>query len=243
MSNGIGYPEIASYFRQKIQEGELQEGDTLPSLTQVCEQFQVATTTANRAYRVLKDEGLTTPKPGVGTIVAAHAPTYRSGAARVERIDNGGKGLLSGESAVEHIAGMRSVDDIAIAEALGVDLRDEIAVRTRVFVRGGKRRAYAVSCYHPRAVAAIPELPVPGAIPGEWHQLYLERTGVEVYRSPERYSARIANPDELRRLHLPDEASSAHAVLVVSTVFHDENGPLAYWEDVYAPGLSHVAKT
>jgi hypothetical protein len=28
----------------------------------------------------------------------------------------------------------------------------------------------------------------------------------------------------------------AVAVLVTSVTFHDEEGPLAYWEDVYAPG-------
>lgn len=240
-TSGAGYADVASHFRTLIQDGELSPGDSLPSVQEIRAQFDVSAKTVSRALAVLKGEGHVTSRGSLGTVVAEQQSTYRSGAARVERIDRGGKGLLGGETAVEHMAGLRSVDDLAIAEALGIDLRDEIAVRTRVFVRDGKRRVYAVSCYHVRAAAAVPELPTQGPLPGEWHQLYAERTGKEVHLSPERYSARIATPDELRRLHIPDASSSAHAVLVVSTVFHDEEGPLAYWEDIYAPGLSHVA--
>lgn len=236
-----GYAEIAGQYRTDMEEGRLSPGDQMPTYPEVCAAFQVNRTTAIRAYDVLEGEGRIARSGGRQAIVTAPS-TYRSGVARVERIDRGGKGLLAGESAVEHVAGMRSVDDLAIAEALGVDLRDEIAVRTRVFVRDGKRCVYAVSCYHPRAVAVVPELPVEGAIPGEWHQLHEERTGRKVQRSPQRYSARIATPDELQRLHVPDAPAAAYAVVVVSTVFHDEEGPLAFWEDVYAPGISHVAK-
>lgn len=241
MEANKGYAAIASHYRRLITGGNLAPGDSLPTVNAVAEEHGVARNTAVRAYEVLKNEGLITTRAGAGTVVSAESHVYQSGVTRVDRIDEGGKGLLSGETTVEHLAGLRSVDDVAISEALGLDLRDEIAVRTRVFVRDGKRRVYAVSCYHIRAVAALPELPTPGPLPGEWHQLYKERTGREVHKSPERYSARIATPDELRRLHIADDASAARAVLVASTVFHDEDGPLAYWEDVYAPGLSHLA--
>lgn len=240
-SNASGYAAIASHYRRLITAGELAPGDAMPTVNAVAEQHSVARNTAVRAYEVLKREGLISTRAGAGTVVASQSHVYQSGATRVDRIDGGGKGLLSGETTVEHMAGLRSVDDIAIAAALGLELRDEIPIRTRVFVRDGKRRVYAVSCYHIRAAAVLPELPTPGPLPGEWHQLYKERTGREVHKSPERYSARIATPDELRRLHVADDTSAARAVLVASTVFHDEDGPLAYWEDVYAPGLSHLA--
>lgn len=240
-TSGAGYADVASHFRTLIQDGELSPGDALPSVQEIRERFGVSAKTVSRALAVLKGEGHVTSRGSLGTVVTEQQTAYRSGAARVDRINRGGKGLMGGETTVEHMAGLRSVDALAVAEALGIDLRDEIAVRTRVFVRDGKRCVYAVSCYHVRATAAVPELPVPGSLPGEWHQLYAERTGREVHLSPERYSARIATPDELRRLHIADDSSSARAVVVVSTVFHDEEGPLAYWEDIYAPGLSHVA--
>lgn len=240
-ASGAGYADVARHFRTLIESGELHPGDSLPSVQEIREQFNVSAKTVSRALAVLKQEGHVTSRGSLGTVVAENRPTYRSGVARIDLINKGGTGFLGGETAVEHMAGMRSVDDLAIAEALGVDFREEIAMRTRVFVRDGKRSVYSVSCYHVRAVGAVPELPEQGSLPGQWQALYTERTGREVHRSPERYSARIATPDELRRLHIADDASSARAVLVVSTVFHDEEGPLAYWEDVYAPGLPHVA--
>ncbi|MFF0698658.1 GntR family transcriptional regulator [Streptomyces tendae] len=240
-ASGAGYADVANHFRTLIQDGQLGPGDALPSVQEIREQFSVSAKTVSRALAVLKQEGHVTSRGSLGTVVAKQQATYRSGASRMELVKRGGTGFLGGETSVEHMAGLRSVDDLAAAEALGIDLRDEIAVRTRIFVRDGKRSVYSVSCYHIRAAAAVPELPNQEPLPGQWQQLYEERTGQAVYLSPERYSARIATPDELRRLHIPDDSSSARAVLVVSTVFHDEEGPLAYWEDVYAPGLSHVA--
>ncbi|MEU3106322.1 GntR family transcriptional regulator [Streptomyces griseoflavus] len=242
-ASGAGYADVARHFRTLIQDGELSPGDSLPSVQEIREQFDVSAKTVSRALAVLKREGHVASRGSLGTVVAEQQPTYRSGVARIGLIDRGGDGFLGGETAVEHMAGIRSVDDMATAEALGIDLRDEIAVRTRIFVRDGKRSVYSVSCYHIRAFGAVPELPEQGPLPGQWQKLYTERTGREVHHSPERYSARIATPDELRRLHIADDSSSARAVLVVSTVFHDEEGPLAFWEDVYAPGLSHSARS
>lgn len=71
MPETTGYPEIAEYLRKQIKDGTLQPGDTLPSFKAIGKQFGVAQTTVNRAYRLLKMEGLTLAKPGVGTVVAA----------------------------------------------------------------------------------------------------------------------------------------------------------------------------
>lgn len=73
MSKTVGYPKIAAYFRQQIQDGTLKPGDTLPSFKETGAQFGVAHTTVNRAFRLLKEEGLTVAKPGVGTVVATSA--------------------------------------------------------------------------------------------------------------------------------------------------------------------------
>lgn len=59
MPETTGYAEIAAYYRRQIEDGVLRPGDTMPSLRQVREHFGVANTTANRAFRELKREGLT----------------------------------------------------------------------------------------------------------------------------------------------------------------------------------------
>ena len=84
------------HYRQQIQDGTLEAGATMPSLRQVCEHFDVAGTTANRAYRMLKMEGLTLPKPGVGTsLQGLSATTSRPGSSLHETT---GKALGGGET-------------------------------------------------------------------------------------------------------------------------------------------------
>ncbi|NUV54584.1 GntR family transcriptional regulator [Streptomyces coelicolor] len=70
MSKTVGYAEIAAHLRQQIQDGTLRPGDTLPSFKKISAEYDVAITTVNRAFRLLKEEGLTVAKPGVGTVVA-----------------------------------------------------------------------------------------------------------------------------------------------------------------------------
>lgn len=81
MSKTVGYSEIAAHLRQQIQDGTLKPGDTMPSFKKIGAQFDVAQTTVNRAFRLLKEEGLTVAKPGVGTVVAEPAELGGSTAA------------------------------------------------------------------------------------------------------------------------------------------------------------------
>lgn len=73
MPKTTGYAEIAADLRRQIQDGTLQPGDTMPSFKKIAAQYDVAITTVNRAYRLLKAEGLTVAMPGSKTVVAAPA--------------------------------------------------------------------------------------------------------------------------------------------------------------------------
>jgi AcrR family transcriptional regulator len=57
--------------RERIAQGELRPGDRVPSARQITRDWGVAIATATKALAVLRDEGLTLPRPGVGTVVAA----------------------------------------------------------------------------------------------------------------------------------------------------------------------------
>jgi AcrR family transcriptional regulator len=73
------YRRIADAVRDRIARGELRVGDRVPSARQITRDWGVAIATATKALAVLRDEGLTTPRPGVGTVVAepATAPLRR----------------------------------------------------------------------------------------------------------------------------------------------------------------------
>ena len=234
------YAEIAAHYRQLISDGKLAPGDTVPSMTEVCEKFSVSITTANRAFRLLKSEGLTEPKPGVGTVVAQRTDVAVTGAARLKRLERTGQTRAPGETSSHHWKGLRSVADPLIAELLDVELHDEIVIRRRVHHREGAPSTVDSSFIHVRALEAVPELLNDGPMERWWQELYKERTGREVTRSPERRTARMISNDELNALGIDLAPEVAAAVLVVFNVFHDEDGPLEVWQDVYPPGASQV---
>lgn len=241
MTERLGYAKIAAHYRQQITDGTLAPGDPMPSMRQVCEDFGVAITTANRAFRVLKAEGLTSAQPGVGTVVAGLQRTASSGVARIDRLARTGKEYMPGEDSTEHTAMFRSCADPEMCELLGIEPHDEILIRRRVFRRDGVPAVVALSLIHPRAVNHVPELQQQGQLKPFWQETYATRTGKGITRSPERRGARLASTDELAALEVDVPPSAAVPVLVLRTAFHDEDGPIEVWEDVYAPGLWQVA--
>lgn len=60
--------QIAEIYRRRIESGELASGDRLPSIRSISEEFQVATTTAQKVIEALRDEGLAETSP-MGTFV------------------------------------------------------------------------------------------------------------------------------------------------------------------------------
>lgn len=240
MPEKAGFTEIAAHYRQQIDDGALRPGDPMPSMTATAKQFGVTVTTVNKAYRVLKAEGLTLAKPGVGTVVAVRPKVASTGAARLRRIARGGKPYAAGETSVNHTGQIRACADPDIATQLGIDLHDEIILRTRIFLRDGVPAVAALSVIHMRALNDVPELLQDQPFDRFWQEIYSERTGREVTRLPERRGARLASQNELDQLGVVAPPSAAVPVLVLMNVFIDEEGPLEVWEDVYAPGIWQV---
>lgn len=235
-----GYADIASHYRRLIADGTLAPGAEMPSMRDVMAEFDVSITTVNRAFKMLKSEGLTTPKPGVGTVVSDQPRVAATASARLERIARTGQPYGHKEKSVDHTAALLSIADPILADQLEVELHDEVVVRTRTFVRDGKRTVYAVSCIHMRALADVPELLSTEPFGKFWQEVYKARTGRTVTKSPERRSARLAYDYELQALNIEVEPGTPVPVLVLVNTFSDEDGPLEVWEDVYAPGLWQV---
>jgi len=63
------YLQIAAGLRARIESGELQPGQRLPSISHLSQEYGVARVTAVKALKVLADEGLTVTRPGWGTFV------------------------------------------------------------------------------------------------------------------------------------------------------------------------------
>ncbi|MFD4392591.1 GntR family transcriptional regulator [Streptomyces sp. NPDC058495] len=227
MAHSVGYAQIAAHFRQQIQDGDLQPGATMPSMREVAERFNVAQTTVNRAFKVLKGEGLTLPKAGVGTVVAG--PSSTSIATRVALHASTGSALARGETSRILEVGTVGADEL-VAPRLDVPPGTPVHVRRRVVSRGGVPVHLSSSFYPAYVVAATPELAEPVST-GASRELAAERLGVPQDRLLEEVTSRIATGAEkaalgltidpapvtqvIRTVHLADERVVEVAVKVV----------------------------
>ncbi|WP_406380795.1 GntR family transcriptional regulator [Streptomyces sp. NBC_01618] len=240
-----GYADVAAHYRRLIAAGDLRPGDAMPTVNAVAEEHSVARNTAARSYEVLRKEGLIATNAGAGTTVTRRplvAPP--TGAARVDRLKEGGSNYASGETSTGHEAALRSCADPGICRDLEIEPHDEVVVRRRVFRQDGKPVILGISVIHMRALAEVPELLQQGRLERLWHEDYEERTGRPIHGSPELRAARHASQDEIAALEIPvpEGADVAVPVLVTRTVWHDEFGPIEVWEDIHAPGIWHASK-
>lgn len=207
-----GYPEIAQHFRRQIRDGTLRPGDTLPSFKAASEQFGVAHTTVNRAYRVLKMEGLTLAKPGVGTIVAG--PASNNIGTRVALYATTGSALDGGEVSRILEVGTTGADEL-VASRLDVSPGTPVQVRRRVVSRNGLPVHLSSSYYPAYVVAVTPELAEPVST-GASRELAAERLGLAQDQVLEEVTSRHATTAEKEALGLT--ASEVVVTQVVRTV-------------------------
>lgn len=71
------YLQVAEILRQKIARGELKEGQLLPTINTLSEQFKVARITIRQAVKILEEEGLVEARRGRGTTVVAQPEGLR----------------------------------------------------------------------------------------------------------------------------------------------------------------------
>lgn len=232
---GKGYADVAAHFRALIKSGELAPGDSLPSVTEIRDQFGVASKTVSRALAVLKSEGLVTSRGSLGTVVAK-SPIVITGTDRLARMEKNGLRYAPGETSSGHRVMRRSVYDPEVCTALNMEPGDEAVIRIRVFRQDDKPTSVGVSVYPPRTTNAVPELAEDVRMVTQFDKLYTERTGREVVKGQRVGYSRHASQDELDALEIDATPYSAVSVMVTTVTFHDDEEALAYWEDVYAPG-------
>ncbi|QHZ00352.1 HTH-type transcriptional repressor YvoA (plasmid) [Streptomyces sp. S4.7] len=232
---GKGYADVAAHFRALIKSGELAPEDALPSVAEIREQFGVAAKTVSRALGVLKNEGLVASRGALGTVVEK-SPIVITGVDRLKRMEKNGLRYAPGETSSGHQVMHRSVNDPEVCTALNLEPGDEAVIRIRVFRQDDKPTSVGISIYPPHTVSVVPELDASGRMVKQFDKLYSERTGREVVKGQRIAHSRHASNDELSALEIDASPHSAVSVLVTTVTFHDDEQPLGYWEDVYAPG-------
>ncbi|QLJ06683.1 GntR family transcriptional regulator (plasmid) [Streptomyces sp. NEAU-sy36] len=234
--------ELADEIARQITTGEYSPGDLLPQVREMVGQGKGSTTTVHRAYQALEAEGLVRSSRGHGTRVldAGEAPAALvTGAARLERLRRTGRPLAPRETYINSQSVLRSCADPEIANLLGVELYDEIVLRSRTFVHDAKPMVLALNVIHMRALIPLPELLDASPMPKFRHDLYTERTGKTITAGPEKSCARLASDNELEEFGIDVPPNVPVPVLVLRTVYSDDDGPLEVWEDILRPGMWH----
>ncbi|MET9618888.1 GntR family transcriptional regulator [Kitasatospora indigofera] len=235
------YAEVAAHYRRLITDGELAPGDLMPTVRAAADALGTTTKTASRGLQALDTEGLT-EVVGSHRTVAARQHVAVTGAQRAEMLTRTGRNYSPGESSVDHSSERAPVTDPLVCHQLDIEPGEEVVIRRRVFCGAdGERQVYATSWIHLRAYDVVPEvLTTKTRLTPWWHITYKERTGQEIHSSPTRLDARQATPEDLAALGIDAPRSVSVAVLVEHTLWHDETGPIEFFEDVRAPGVGYV---
>ncbi|MDX3279065.1 GntR family transcriptional regulator [Streptomyces scabiei] len=212
MPENTGYMEIAEHFRRQIRDGTLRPGDEMPSYKNVSRQFGVAHTTVNRAFRLLKMEGLALTRPGRPTIVAA--PTSNNIGTRVALHEATGSALDGSESSRILEVGTVGADAL-VATRLEVEPGTPVQVRRRIVSRGGVPVHLSSSYYPAYVIAVTPELQESVSTGGS-RELAASRLGLAQDQVLEEVTSRLATAAEKEALGLT--AGEVVVTQVVRTV-------------------------
>ena len=64
------WEQVAEVLRRRIESGAYPQGSRVPSVQQLVAEFGVASVTAQKTLRALREEGLIVTTPGMGSFVA-----------------------------------------------------------------------------------------------------------------------------------------------------------------------------
>ncbi|MCP9997816.1 GntR family transcriptional regulator [Streptomyces werraensis] len=225
------YQRIAAQIIERIERGELQPGDRVPSVSQIMETEGVSRATAARVPGVLRAEGYATATPGVGTIVTK-PKKLTAGADRLAKLQAGGPTLGDSER-VEILDAVREEASQEVADALGLELGAEVARRRRRYL--DDTGVVTVSTTWVSGVIAdqAPEFLEAAPLPKMTFGLIEERTGRRVARRRDTVALREVPEDVAAHL----EVEAGTRTLAVINHYWDQHGePTEYAVDYLGAG-------
>lgn len=225
------YQRIFRHYRDQILRGELPDGAQLPTARAMCEEWGVAMNTVARVMQLLRAEGLTTSRPGVGTTVTTVRHETPS-----EQVVNGrttGRVYPKGHRAVIVSAKTLPASE-QVAAAIGVEVGAPVVARTRVHYDGHKVALSMSTSYFPGHYGEIgPALLLAKRLPGGTLAYVERQLGLRAVSGVDQYAARSADPVEAGQLGI----SEGSPVLAVRNWWRDgEGNVLEYGESVSLPG-------
>jgi GntR family transcriptional regulator len=224
------YAQVADVLREEIRTGQYEPGDQLPSERELRERFGVSVNTIRAALVQLRTEGLVTSHRGRGVFVADQLPVRR-----LSTDITTGRGFYTmldriGKQPATRTEVSRGPASEEVADALGVEVGEEVVIRSRVLgTEGDPPIGLAVSYFPPWVVEAAPNLADPNqsGLP-----VWLREAFGDTY-SEDLIDARMPTEEEVERLEIPEGVP----VLIVKGMTYDgQSRPLHYIDKVTPAG-------
>ncbi|MGC9409801.1 GntR family transcriptional regulator [Streptomyces sp. DZ1-3] len=225
------YQRIAQQIIERIESGELQPGDRVPSVSQIMDTEGVSRATAARVPGVLRAEGYATATPGVGTIVTK-PKKLTAGADRLAKLKAGAPSIGQTER-VEILDARTEPATQEVADALGLEAGAAVVRRRRRYL--DDTGVVTVSTTWVSSVIAdqAPELLEVAPLPKMTFGLIEDRTGRRVTRRRDTVALRTV-PDDVAG---PLEVEAGATTVAVINHYWDQNGePTEYAVDYLGTG-------
>jgi len=138
------YRRVVTEIRRRISTGELPPGARVPSTRQITRDWGVAMATATKVLAALRDDGVVTTCPGVGSVVAA-APSRPAKRREVPEPELSRERIVKAAVGIADAEGLGSLSMRRIASELGVatmalyrhiDTKDELVLEMADAVLG-----------------------------------------------------------------------------------------------------------
>ncbi|MFJ5939390.1 GntR family transcriptional regulator [Streptomyces sp. NPDC093071] len=222
------YMQVVQHFKQQILSGELKDGDRLPAVRQIAEDWNLAHATAAKVLATLRGDNLAVTMPGVGTIVQK---VHRGAADRALRMLTTGKIYAPDEYAVITAAGLAPAP-AHVAELLGIEEGAQAVRRERVTHDQSGPVSASVSWFAAEMAELAPALLSTERIRGGTPSAIEAATGRRTHVVDERKTVGTANEEQAQALGI--EVGSP--VLIGRNTYRDAEGePIEVGESVAGP--------
>ncbi|WP_414169451.1 GntR family transcriptional regulator [Streptoverticillium reticulum] len=188
----LKYEQIADSLRRRITEGEFGPGDLLPSGRDLCEQWGVSRATVNKAFDVLRADGVVVARQGLGFRVTETPVARSAGGRRAEhtRVSGGRPFRRLGTP-------VREVPPAHVVEALGLRPGEFALRRDRLMLLDDGSPLSLVSAWFPPDIAnRCPKLAQAGPIAEGTTHYVTRETGRTPVQGTDTATVRLATAAE-----------------------------------------------
>ncbi|MGW1269862.1 GntR family transcriptional regulator [Streptomyces sp. NPDC002491] len=213
------YMQVVKHLRQQILDGDLKDGDKIPSVRKIAEEWEISQATAMKALATLRADGLVESVVGSGTIVRTKSNVHRSARDRFTRMLSTGRIYAPGEYAVITAAELAPAP-AHIADTLGIE-EGELAIRRhRITNNEDGPVSASTSWFHAALAETVPALLSTDRIKGGTPTAIKEATGREARSAEDRMTVGAASLDQAQELDI----DAASPILVGRNVLRDAHG-------------------